>query len=291
MVPCVTAVLTQLKTDWAAQLQPDAIAAACEQVGYTSWRDRLLNPVTLVQLFLLQMLHGHTACRHLPHVSGIRFSVSAFCQACITLPLGVLDHLLARLGHSAHSALSEEGRWHGHRTFLLDGTGCSMPDTPVLQDEFGQPAEQRPGCGFPVTRLLALFHAGTGLLSQLVVAPLNSHDLSHVREVHPTLEPGDVLVADRGLCSSAHLALLVQAGLHAILRIGARQMVDFTPQRPFVMPGTRRTPEIKGLPRSRGIKAHGPDDQQVTWLKPKTCPPWLDRSTSTGSAFWTPYVG
>jgi len=47
MVPCVTAVLTQLKTDWAAQLQPDAIAAACEQVGYTSWRDRLLNPVTL----------------------------------------------------------------------------------------------------------------------------------------------------------------------------------------------------------------------------------------------------
>src|SRR5262245_55514682 len=156
-----------------------------------------------------------------------------------------------------------------------------MPDTPVLQDEFGQPVEQRPGCGFPVARLLVLFHAGTGLLSQLVVAPLNSHDLSHVREVHPALEPGDVLVADRGLCSYTHLALLVQAGLHALLRIGARQIVDFTPQRPFVMPGTRRTPEIKGLPRSRWLKAHGPDDQQVTWFKPKTCPPWLDQHTFT----------
>ena len=83
------------------------------------------------------------------------------------------------------------------------------------------------------------------------MAPLNTHDLARVREVHPTLQPGDVLVADRGLCSYAHLALLVQAGLHALLRVQARQTVDFIPARPFVMPGTRRTPEIKGLPRSR----------------------------------------
>jgi hypothetical protein len=38
------------------------------------------------------------------------------------------------------------------------------------------------------------------------------------------LEPGDVLVADRDLCSYAHLALLVQAGVQAVLRVGARQM-------------------------------------------------------------------
>jgi hypothetical protein len=46
-----------------------------------------------------------------------------------------------------------------------------MPDTPTLQDAFGQPNGQRPGCGFPVVRLLGLFHAGTGVLLQLVVAP------------------------------------------------------------------------------------------------------------------------
>jgi Transposase DDE domain len=154
-----------------------------------------------------------------------------------------------------------------------------MPDTPVLQEEFGQPAEQQPGCGFPVAHLLALFHAGTGLLTQLVVAPLNTHDLARVREVHSALQSWDVLVADRGLCSYAHLALLTQAGLHALLRVQARQIVDFTPARPFVMPGTRRTPEIKGLPRSRWIKAHGKHDQLVEWFKPKTCPPWLDQET------------
>ena len=149
----------------------------------------------------------------------------------------VLAHLLERLGHSAQPALSEEGRWHGHRTFFVDGSGCSRPDTPVLQEECGQPAEQQPGCGFPVAHLLALFHAGTGLLTQLVVAPLNTHDLARVREVHSALQSGDVLVADRGLCSYAHLALLTQAGLHALLRVQARQIVDFTPGAPLCHAG------------------------------------------------------
>ena len=150
MVPSVTTVLQRFKTDWAAQLHPNAIHAACQEVGYTSWRDRLLNPVTTVQLFLLQILHGNTACQHLPHLSGLRFSASAYCQARSKLPLPILAYLLERLGHSAQPALSEEGRWHGHRTFFVDGSGCSMPDTPGLQEEFGQPAEQQPGCGFPV---------------------------------------------------------------------------------------------------------------------------------------------
>ncbi len=97
-----------------------------------------------------------------------------------------------------------------------------MPDTPVLQEEGGQPAEQHPGCGFPVAHLRALLHAGTGLLSQLVVASLHTHDLARVCEGHPALQPGDVLVADRGWCAYAPLALLVQAGLHALLRVQAR---------------------------------------------------------------------
>jgi Transposase DDE domain len=150
-----------------------------------------------------------------------------------------------------------------------------MPDTPVLREEFGQPSEPRPGCDFPVARLLALFHAGTGLFTQLISAPLLTHDLAPVQNVHPALAPGDVLVADRGLCSYAHIAMLVQRGVHAVFRIGSRQIVDFTPHRPFVMPATRRSATIKGRPRSRWIRAFSTDDQRVAWFKPRTCPPWL----------------
>jgi hypothetical protein len=76
-----------------------------------------------------------------------------------------------------------------------------MPDTPALQAAFGQSTEQRPGCGFPMAHLLGLFHAGTGLLLKLVIAPLLTHDLAHVQAVHSSLQEGDVRVADRGLCS------------------------------------------------------------------------------------------
>jgi DDE family transposase len=223
------------------------------------------------------MLHGNTACSHLPHLSGLQFTAAAYCQARARLPLRFFDLLLERFNRAVQQSAVDDGRWHGHRTFLVDGSGCSMPDTPALQEAFGQPNVQRPGCGFPMAHLLGLFHAGTGVLLKLVVAPLLTHDLAQVQQVHPILQPGDVLVADRGLCSYAHLALLVQASVHAVLRVGARQIVDFTPGRPFVRPSVRRIPEVKGVPRSRWLKALGVHDQLVAWVKPLTCPAWLTR--------------
>jgi hypothetical protein len=75
MVASVTAVLSRFKTEWATQLQPEAIIGACEEAGYTSWRDRILTPVTTIQLFLLQILHGNTAC-----------SICRICRACASVP-------------------------------------------------------------------------------------------------------------------------------------------------------------------------------------------------------------
>jgi len=277
MVPSITTILPRFTGEWAALLQPDAILAVCSEMGYTAWRDRVLTPVTTMQLFLWQMLHGNTACRHLPPLSGLRCSAAAYGQARAKLPLRFFDRLLERFGSAVQPSAVDDGRWQGHRTFLVDGSGCSMPDTPALQDAFGQSTEPRPGCGFPVAHLLGLFHAGTGVLLKRVVAPLLTHDLAQVQQVHPMLTPGDVLVADRGLWSYAHLALLVQAGVHAVLRVGARQIVDFTPGRPLVKPSVRRTPAVKGVPRSRWLTALGVHDQLVAWVKPQTCPSWLTR--------------
>jgi Transposase DDE domain len=277
MIPDLTTILQRFTGEWAMLLQPEAILTVCREIGYTTWRNRALTPVTTMQLFLLQVLHGNTACSYLPHLSGLRFTATAYCQARARLPLRFFDLLLERFGRAVQRSALDDGRWHGHRTFLVDGSTCSMPDTPALQAAFGQSTAQRPGCGFPVAHLLGLFHAGTGVLLKLVVAPLLTHDLAQVQQVHPMLAPGDVLVADRGLCSYAHLALLVQAGVHAVLRVSARQIVDFTPGRAFVKPSVRRTPAVKGVPRSRWLKGHGVQDQLVAWLKPTTCPSWLTR--------------
>ena len=119
----------------------------------------------------------------------------------------LLRHLITAFVPDTHDHL-----WYGHRTFLLDGSSFSMPDTPELQRSFGQPGAQQPGCGFPVAKILALFHAGTGLLLEVMAAPLRFHERARAEDVHPALQPGDVLVADRGFCSFAHLAWIPTEG-------------------------------------------------------------------------------
>jgi hypothetical protein len=52
MVPNVTAILQRFTTEWAALLPPEAILAACGEVGDLAWRDRVLTPVTTLQVFL-----------------------------------------------------------------------------------------------------------------------------------------------------------------------------------------------------------------------------------------------
>jgi hypothetical protein len=157
----------------------------------------------------------------------------------------------------------------------------SMPDTPELQDYFGQPGGQRQGCGFPVAKWLALFDPTTGMLNRSATAPLRTHDMSQAPAVTRELEPGDLVLGDRGFCSYAHLALLAQRGLHAIFRIHQRQIVDFTPGRPRAEKkqgkgkGRRGPKDVPGMPHSRWLLAQGESDQVVIWFKPKRKPTWM----------------
>lgn len=276
MTLTITEVVQQFKQDWTVQLEPNAILAACRRVGY-KWRERCLSPVVTVHFFFVQILHGNTACTHLRHLTKLAVSASAYCQARMKLPLTIFDHLLRSTCGRLQDELLDEGRWLGHRTFLVDGSSFSMPDTPELQAYFGQPGEQLAGCGFPVAHLMALFHAASGMILAVLAAPLRTHDLSQVVSLHPELQPTDVLVSDRALCSYAHLALLTQRGVHAVLRMHQKQIVDFTPGRRHVVPGHEQVGE-KGKPRSRWITRLGEQDQIVEWLKPTSRPSWMSKA-------------
>jgi hypothetical protein len=272
MPPRIISILGRLRQDVTAAISSESILAACDEAGHR-WRKRKLGPVTTVYLFLLQVLHRNTSCAHVVQFGGQEFTDSAYCQARMRLPLAVLLSLMKRVAATVRGA-SETSRWRGHRVWVADGSSVSMPDTPELQAHFGQPSGQRKGCGFPVAKLLVLFHVGTGMLMRMTTAPLRSHDMSHVETISRELEPGDVILGDRGFCSYAHLAMLLKRGLEAVFRIHQQQNVDFTPGRPTA----RRKgpyPRPQGLPSSRWVLAHGPQDQVVAWQKPKRCPAWM----------------
>lgn len=270
----ITDVLARFKQNWTEELSPAAIAQACRDAGM-SWNNSRLNPVVTIQIFFLQVLHGNTAIQHLRLLTGLAFTAGAYCQARMRVSLEALYLLLQRSVDQLQHETFDTARWLGHRVFQLDGSSFSMPDTPVLQAYFGQPGGQRPGRGFPVAHWLVLLHAGTGMITKMLAAPLRTHDMSGTTELHPELRAGDVLVADRGFCSYAHLALLLQRGVQGVLRIHQRTIVDFTPGRAYAHPHQGKADRKTGLPRSRWIKQLGARDQIVAWFKPANQPVWM----------------
>jgi hypothetical protein len=72
------------------------------------------------------------------------------------------------------------------------------------------------------------------------------------------------------------MALLVQGGVHAVLRGHQKQIVAFTPHRPHGSPAQGRRKGNQGKPRSRWLAPLGGGDQRVEWRKPLDCPDWMD---------------
>ena len=268
-------VLARLRQDLAQRLTPDAIRDACREVGY-SWRNRTLDPVATLGLFLLQILHGNTACRHVVHFAHWAFSAEAYCKARKRIPLAVFQVLLRRTAETLRAATSTGAQWRGHRVWIEDGSSVSMPDVPALQAHFGQPSGQRRGCGFPVAKWVALFDLATGMLLRITVSPLRTHDMAKAAEVETDVRPGDIVLGDRGFCSYAHIALLMVRGIHAVFRLHQKQLVDFTPGRPLATKLSWKANPL-GLPHSRWVGSNGHLDQVVIWFKPKRKPKWMSQ--------------
>jgi hypothetical protein len=270
----IARIISQFKQTWSQELEDEAIELACEEAGH-KWRDRELGPVATVKMFLLQILFGNVACEFVPHLANKDVTGSAYCAARGRLPAAALQRLLTRCTAKMAECVRDTGSWLGHRLFVLDGSGFSMPDTDDLRAHFGQPGGQAAGCGFPTAHWLALVHFGSGLFQKVIASPLRTHDLNGVAQLHPEMEAGDVVLGDRAFGSFGHVALLVSRGLHGIFRAHQKLIVDFTPGRPHVLPGRGKNANHKGKPRSRWIESLGPLDQIVEWFRPGEAPVWL----------------
>jgi hypothetical protein len=245
----------------------------CDECGHV-WRDRELDPTVTLALFVQQVVHGNVPCGEVRHIAGRSFTASAWCQARARLPLSVYQGML---GRAVDAALPRTRRgehlWHGHRTFHVDGSTFSMPDTKELRRAFGQPRGQAAGCGFPTAHLLVLFSAATGLLLDAFASPLYTSDVSQAGEYLTHLDTGDILVGDDSFSGYAHVALILRRDLHGLFPNHHRRIVDFTPGRAHT---TDDKNAVAGRPRSRWVGSLGSDDQLVEWFKPKTPPPaWM----------------
>jgi hypothetical protein len=270
----IAGALSRIKQDPLGVIKPAVVEALCDEVGY-DWRQRRLDPAATLALFVQQIIAGNTPCSEVRHLGQQTFSASAWCQARARLPLAVYQGMLTRVCDAAlPQTHHKQYLWHGHRTFHVDGSTFSMPDTQPLRSAFGT-ARGANRCPFPVAHLLLLFNAATGLLLDAAAAPLYTSDVSAAAELHAHLHEGDILIGDDSFAGWAHVALLSQANLHALLPNHHMRIVDFTGGRPHSCLHGKKI--IAGLPRSRWMRSLGADDQLVEWFKPPHTPAWMSQ--------------
>jgi hypothetical protein len=249
------------------------IVAACRAAGHR-WRARFWTPTVTMLTFLRQVMHGNCACREAVALTlaksaacgegvdrsgaaapgdigdaGMSGDPSAYSQARQNLPRQVLEHLNRRVVDRALMPASSERLWCGRRVQVVDGSSVSMPDTADLQAAFPQPVGQKPGCGFPVVRLVALFCWASGGLLELVADSLHVGELTLFRRIYDRLAHGTVVLGDRYYGSYYDLAMLRQRGLDGVFRMNQRRPTDFR--------------------RGRRL---GKRDHVIVWHKPKIKP-------------------
>jgi hypothetical protein len=271
MHPNIASAVERIKQNVAAALSAEAIERVCRTVNYR-WRERDLGPAKTIWAFLIQVLHGNTACEHVVHLARLTCSSAAYCEARARLSLPVYEQVLAQTTQAARNSTSTH-LWHGHRTLSLDGTGVSMPDTEELRNHFGVPGQQAPGCGFPIAHLLAMFDATTGLIVKAWAGPLRTHDLKDAAKLHPALQADDVLVGDTAFASYAHLALLSRQNMHGVFRMHQRQLVSFRQDRRLSGKLPKKTKATHAS--SRLIRKLGRFDQIVEYQRGPQKPKWM----------------
>jgi hypothetical protein len=167
-------------------------------------RDRAFTVRRTFFGFLYQVLNPHCPCREivrqiqalfvLSHRSTLQGGTSAYCQARNRLPAPLLPQLRQAVARQAEKAA---GRWHGLRVKVIDGTGLSLPDTPANQRAYPQSAEQKPGCGFPLLKMVGVFSLATGALLACAKGDKHQHELNLLHRLLDQFEPGDLALADR----------------------------------------------------------------------------------------------
>ncbi len=259
MAASINAAVQRIKQELSQWIDPAMVQEACRRANYR-WRKRKTDPLERVHLLLLQLL-AQVALVGLRHVAQVQLSAQAICQARQRLPLSVFLELLEGSCRSACARVKNPD-WHGLRTWLVDGFSMLAPDTPAVRQRYGKGSNQHGESGsYPLPKLLAMVDWTSGLVLKAVALPHARNEKSVLDRLLKCVGADDLLLADRGLVSFAHLALMLQRGVHCCIRLPKSMVVIGW-----------------GKANHRLIRRLGEGDLLVKWSKPDRKPRWMKRS-------------
>ena len=201
-------------------------------------RDRIYSLPRTFWCWVWQMLNANAPCREVVRQVQALFSLAGgptvdsdsggYCQARQRLPQGLLQRALTATAQCAARRASQPTLLRGRPLKAVDGSSLRLPDTPKNQKRYPQPLTQKPGCGFPVLRLVVLFCLASGAVVARSTGSLWDSEGRLLRRLLPSLKPGDIVLGDRGFGNFVILALLACLGVDFIGRVALKNRhVDF----------------------------------------------------------------
>lgn len=195
---------------------PAAVDAAVAATGRGEVRSRLLPARVSVYYVLAMCLFAGQGYEEVMRllVGGLEW-LGRWRLAWTVPSTAAIAKARARLGAAPLRALfratvrplatrTTRGAWYrGLRLVAVDGATLDVPDTAGNDEYFGRPGSSRgEGKGaFPQVRLVGLGECGTHAMFAAAIGPYRTAERSLATQVLPALEPGMLLLADRGFLS------------------------------------------------------------------------------------------
>lgn len=205
-------------------------------------RERLFPPTETLSMFLAQAMSEDRSCQKAVNDAAIKRLVGGlspcstatggYCQARQRLPLTMVSTLARYTGQRISDQSAEHWRWHGKRVYLIDGTTVTLPDTAANQATYPQQRGQKPGVGFPISRIVGVICLSSGALINAAMGPYHGKggsEQSLLRPMLDTFHSGDLVVGDAYYGTYFLLASLLEKGVDGVFeQMGVRQRVtDF----------------------------------------------------------------
>jgi putative transposase len=248
---------------FAALLPQDRILKAFANARAV-WQGWIYTPAVTVWIFLSQCLSPDHSCREAvarllawrltQGLSPCSADTGAYCTARGDLPEEALHALARDTGRQIEQESPENWLWHGRKVRVVDGSTVTMPDSPENQAAFPQSKTQKPGCGFPIARILVVFSLSVGTVLEAAIGKYKGKQTgenSLLRGLYESLAAGDVILADRYFSGWFDIALPWQRGIDMVVRKHQLRRTDF-----------------------RQGKRLGKDDHLIVWPKPQR-PKWM----------------
>ena len=231
-------------------------------------RERTFPPTETLSMFLAQVVSSDSSCQQVVNDAAFKRLITGFksistatggyCKARGRLPLEMISTLAKHSAELTNNKVSNKWLFKGRQVKLIDGTTIAMPDTKANQESYPQSLSQKPGLGFPISRVVGITSLSSGVLLDASIGPCKGKGSSEqglLRNMYDSFNCGDIVLGDAYYGTYYLLAELQERKVDAV----------------FEQMGSRR----KACDFSKGEKLAA-KDHIVTMSKPPKKPEWME---------------